>query len=36
MDATMEAVNNVFIRANELAIQASNDIVSDRGDSDRI
>ena len=32
MDATMEAVNNVFIRANELAIQASNDIygVSDR------
>ena len=26
MDATMEAINNVFIRAKELSVQASNDI----------
>ena len=26
MDATMEAINTVFIRAKELAVQASNDV----------
>ena len=26
MDSTMEAINNVFIRAKELAVQAANDI----------